>query len=242
MTYWIITEILQPDNPLQRALHIQFFLNVGNELIQLKCFNASSVLTLAVQHPSILRLTHTWELITDATSLNSLNNLKRLFLLPLLNPRQGYYEYWNLQRAINPPFVPFFRILLEEISFENTSPEDPTLTTRSYTAQIKDNRFFVERTGPKNVTQRYLDLIASAKEGSYPEPNQQFLVAHLANFKVMDADSAYERSRKLQPRLPPVDVSLPKEEEEEDDGFNYVPYVVLGIGVLIGLGVWFKKH
>jgi hypothetical protein len=237
MTYWIITEILRPNNIQERVNTIQFFLKMGEELIRLKNFNAASVLSLSIQHPSVMRLTHTWELLQDPGSLNSLNNLKRLFLLPLQNPREGYYEYWNLQQAISPPFIPFFRIILEGIAFENTSPEEPTLTTRNYQCVVRNNNDFVgQRVDRQMVTQQYLDLIVKAKEGSYPLPKERFLEEHLDE-RVMTVDEIYERSKNIQPRNPP-----PPPHQEEEPGINYIPYLVVGIGVIIGIGAWFYKR
>jgi len=227
-------EILRPNNIQDRVNTIQFFLKLGEELIHLKNFNAASVLSLSVQHPSVIRLTHTWELIQDPGSLNSLNNLKRLFLLPLQHPREGYYEYWNIQQAISPPFIPFFRIILEAIVFENTSPDEPTLTTRSYQCVMRNNNAFVgQRVDRKTVTQQYLDLIVKAKEGAYPLPKERYLEENVVNERVMTVDEIYERSKKIQPRNNP---------DEEVTQINYIPYLVIGIGTIIGIGVWLYKR
>jgi len=209
---------------------------MGEELIHLRSFSAASVLTLAVQHPSVLRLTHTWALLTDPASQNAVYNLKKLFLLPLQNPREGYIEYWTLQRAINPPFIPFFRIILEDIAYVGTNPEDPTLTTRTYQCQVKNDRIYGQHDGPHPQTRALVELVNSAKEGSYPAVNDPVLEKYLENYPVFTNDQSYDRSRVVQPREPAKHQA--ESESTHNEYLSYAPYVVIGL-TLIGTGLYF---
>jgi len=234
LTYFIITEILRPETPQGRATMLKYFLKMGAELIQLKNFSAASVLTLAVQHPSVLRLTSTWELVTDPDSLNALNNLKRLFLNPLQNPRDGYKDYWNLQNSIVVPYVPFFRIILEELANEGTLPDEPTLSTRAYQCQVKNNRILGEREAPHNLTRHYLDIIMKAKEGSYLEPKEFVVWQTLDHAKIFTNEEAYERSKQLEPKQSSIPVP-------ETDHFDYLPYIAIGLGLISVAGFWYLR-
>jgi len=234
LTYIIITEILSPETPQGRASVLKYFLKMGAELIKLKNFSGASVLTLAVQHPSILRLTTTWELVTDPESLNALNNLKKLFLTPLQNPRDGYKDYWNLQNSIDVPYVPFFRIILEELANEGTLPDEPSLSTRAYQCQVKNNRILGEREAPHNLSKKYMGIIMKAKEGSYPVPKELVIWKTLDQAKILTNEEAYERSKHIEPKQPIDPVP-------ETDYFEFLPYIAIGVGLLSLAGVWYLR-
>jgi len=145
--------------------------------------------------------------------------------------------YWKLQNGINPPYVPFFRIILEAIAFEGTSPEEPTLTTRTYQAQVMDNRIVGQGTGTQPQVSKLIGLVISAKDGDYPQPKVRVLDQFLEKPR-LENDRCYMRSRQIQPR--PADV-VDNHPEAEGGWGGYLPIVVAGVAVAIGAGIYFFK-
>jgi hypothetical protein len=128
---------------------------------------------------------------------------------------------------------------LEDIALESTSPEEPTLTTRSYQAQVMDNRIYGQgAAGAQPQLQKLIELVMSAKQGDYP-PLAKPVLDRLLDKPRFSNDRCYARSKQIQSRQP----ADQQRHTDEEEGWGYIPYyVVVGAAIAIGLGFYLKSH
>ena len=114
LSYWVIEEILSYDFGSDRAKVIEKFIDIANELINLKNFNDSMSIVSALGQIIISNLLKTWKKVTKKSN-NVLQNLKKI-----LNFQDNYK---NIREKIdeclqnNESYIPFLGPYNKRICF-----------------------------------------------------------------------------------------------------------------------------
>jgi len=208
LTYWIVSEVLSIKHTPERANLIVYFLDVGEELLSSQDFNGASLVVLALRHPSISRLKATWTLVPDKSQA-ILQRLYDYFLIGLDTPENDYELYRKTLKSVNPPFIPFMRLLLEEVADACTDPADPTISTRHYKCRVQNMRIYGMRDELATMAHVATKLLVENKQLLEDAKAVHFvaqgttrmdLEGYILNYKVLENDLTYEISRALQPR------------------------------------------
>jgi len=204
-TFWIISEVLRTTEVTERARLVSHFLNIGEEMLSLKNYNGASLVILAIRYPAIVRLKNTWSLV-DPKAKATCQKLYEFFLLGLENPENDYELYRNDLKTIQPPFIPFMRLLLEDLADASTNPEDPTLSTRHYKCQVHNSRIYglmgsTTQTMAQRVVEENKRTVENAQSGDYDlgYANTDW-EEYIRNYQALTNEKTYALSLQLEPR------------------------------------------
>lgn len=110
---WVVTTVLEQENRDTRCRVIEQFVQIADECYKLHNFNGVMEITTALTSTSIRRLTETWEFV-DAAVMLQFRELDRL-----MAASDNFKAYRKaVAIAVNdPPVVPYFGILLKDLTF-----------------------------------------------------------------------------------------------------------------------------
>jgi len=149
----------------------------------------------------------------------------------------NYITYRQLIEKANPPFIPFVRIILEELSDISTDPLAPTISTRHYKAYMNNAQIRgedKEERKPEEIKSDLEKYITVGQSGTYVFEKTSFdFTYHIEHFMVWDYEKIYERSYALEARK---DAQL---EVQTVDNRNWI---LLGTAAIIMIGVGFYYY
>lgn len=108
---WMCTEIIKPNDALERAMVLNRFIYVGHYCAEMNNFNGVVEVLSALRRSSVYRLRKSWNHLSDR-AWNIFEQLERIF-----EPDSNFKNYRvALEKAI-PPCVPYVGRLLSDILF-----------------------------------------------------------------------------------------------------------------------------
>jgi len=231
VTYWLISEVLNVKDTNDRAKLIVHFLNVGDELLKINNYNGASLIILGLWHPAVTRLKATWILVDDK-HMAIQQRLFDMFLRGLDQTKDDYELYRKAVKGIKPPYIPFMRLLLEELADACTNPADHTLSTRHYKYTIQNSRIIPldqNQPAPHEITKEIKACVEAAVSVNYDfnEKGISFdLEKYIRNYKVMDNEKTYKTSHEIEPRT----------KQRNDSSSNWL-LAGLGVAAVVAVGV-----
>jgi len=242
-TYWIISEILRTGEVSQRANVLTYFLGVGDQLLRLRNFNGASLVSLAVRHPAVLRLKKTWKLI-DAKTQGMSEKLYDMFLLGLDTPVNNYESYRRAIQTVKPPFIPYMRLLLEEIADASTDPQDTTISTRHFKVTVQNRRMYGLNNESSNlhsdmgVISENKHIVQHAQSETYTlnVRNSSEFENYILYYQALDNEETYKESLTIEPRQ--------SKQSNSSTTLLWVGGALVVAAVSVGLGYYFvtKKN
>ncbi|KAJ3444236.1 ras guanine nucleotide exchange factor i-related [Anaeramoeba flamelloides] len=180
VSQWAATIILKKKKIRERARTISWFLRIADHLRKLNNFNGVMSIISGLKCSAIHRLKYSFEEISKKY-LDINENLSSE-----LSSQASYSKYRNSLRQVNPPCIPYLGTYLTDLTFIEEGNNDLT-------------------NGLINFTKRRLcfDVIFEIQNfqhlGYNLQPVQQ-IRNFLENFKVLDENTMYSISLKLEPR------------------------------------------
>jgi len=185
LALWVQTCILEKQTVDDRVKIIKKLFEVCEKLYDFGNFHSCCAIRSGFRQAGIIRLVKTWQKIPHI-ELKITKQYGELFKHP-------YENLLNEYDMRTPPMIPLMAQFLSEIALSREVP-----------------KFISEKIGPngeKLINYERMRLLARAirrlkikQQTTYNFVPVPFLIYHLTNMKIMDADTAFDTSLKLEPR------------------------------------------
>ncbi|GAM23678.1 hypothetical protein SAMD00019534_068530 [Acytostelium subglobosum LB1] len=197
---WVGSEVVAVPTPAQRAVIFERFIEIANNLLEIKNFHASYALTMGLQHYAIKRLAQSWEKVSKKSML-TFDALKALFDSD--NNHRAYRERLHLSKA---PLIPYVGIYSKDLFAIGDS---------SATLLEQPNQHHIQGHSPSsvvgNVSVLNLDKMRSIhciintmdsyRQQAYPLKRVDLLQQLLHERQILNDDEMYEKSLLLEHRV-----------------------------------------
>eukprot|EP00727_Mastigamoeba_balamuthi_P013641 m51a1_g890 putative domain containing protein (836) ;mRNA; r:9608-13135 len=112
ISMWVSAEVVFTANLKQRASILARFIDVAQYCYQMKNWNGMMEVLIGLQHPSVSRLVHTWELLPKSSQVAFANMAK------LASPDHNYSQWRELTAdVISQPSLPYLALWLKDLFF-----------------------------------------------------------------------------------------------------------------------------
>ncbi|EDV22497.1 uncharacterized protein TRIADDRAFT_59148 [Trichoplax adhaerens] len=109
--FWVVTEVLSEVNVTKRMKVIKRFIKIARFCREYKNFNTLFAVLSGLSHGSVSRLKNTWDRL-PSKYLKIFEDMKGL-----MDPSRNMSKYRNLVSSVYCPIIPFFPVVLKDLSF-----------------------------------------------------------------------------------------------------------------------------
>jgi hypothetical protein len=182
ISQWLVTEILTPDDPLERSVVLNRCLWMVKSLIEFRNFNGAMECLSAFHSSPIYRLKSTWNLL-PASTWAIYDSLERL-----MSPDANFKTYRNEYDRSVPPYTPYLGTHLSDLLFlEEKLPR------------------FIEGTSLINYTKmekmaHFIQTLELSQQMPYSFTPVPLIVSYIKDFVPLSEKDAYNRSLQVEAR------------------------------------------
>jgi len=117
-TYWLAFLIVNAQSPKKRIALLTHVIKIARYLVEMNNFNSLMAIYLALNLPSVVRLTQTWK------GLPNKYYLLWKKICNLMNPRNNFRNYRKFSEGRSLPVIPCQEVILKDLLYYEEATED----------------------------------------------------------------------------------------------------------------------